>query len=64
MLVFTQINQRDFTMKDKKPPRKHIKMYGNNDTLQSIKEQAEIKGISQSTYILIAVSNQLKKECK
>ena len=51
-------------MKDKKPPRKHIKMYGNNDTLQSIKEQAEITGVSQSTYILIAVNNQLKKDHK
>jgi len=51
-------------MKDKKPPRKHIKMYGNDSLLQSIKEKAEITGVSQSTYILIAVNNQLKKDSK
>lgn len=42
--------------KPSKPQKKHIKMYASDELIKRIQGDAEKMGVSQSTYLLMAVN--------
>ena len=47
--------------KTTKPPKKHIKMYAGDEFIKRIQADAEKLGVSQSTYLLMAVNEYRSK---
>ncbi len=47
--------------KTNKPPKRHIKMYASDALIERVKELADEKGVSNSTYLLMAVDEYRRK---